>query len=133
MVSKYSAVCKQLSVATARAEKAEAELKAAREQAPSGYVDGDQFRRWEVLRGTEFESPERCYMPFSVEPYESDINNCDTPLYAAPIPPAVPEEMREIMFEAASILAGESPMRLPIADELWGFANMLAVDKGETP
>ena len=72
----------------ARAEKAEAELKAAREQAPSGYVDGDQFRRWEVLRGTEFESPERCYMPFSVEPYESDINNCDTPLYRHPLPPA---------------------------------------------
>lgn len=50
---------------------------------PVGYVDAEQFQRWDVLRGTEFESDERCYLPFSKIPFKSDLSDCSMPIYSA--------------------------------------------------
>lgn len=52
-----------------------------REVEPVGYIDSEQMKRWDSLRGTEYESPERCYMPFSRQPYKSDLSDCSIPLY----------------------------------------------------
>lgn len=51
---------------------------------PIGYIDADQLRRWNVLKGTEYESPERCYMPFSRKPWKSEMSDCSLAVYAAP-------------------------------------------------
>ena len=65
---------------------AEAKLKALGDQKPAGYVEREQFERWSALRGTQYEAPERCYMPFSVVPFKSELSSCDTPLYFKPFP-----------------------------------------------
>lgn len=49
-----------------------------------GYIDAEQLRRWNVLKGTEYESPERCYMPFSRKPWKSEMSDCSLAVYAAP-------------------------------------------------
>lgn len=51
---------------------------------PIGYIDAEQLRRWNVLKGTEYESPERCYMPFSRKPWKSEMSDCSLAVYAAP-------------------------------------------------
>jgi len=63
----------------------EAIIKASQEQEPIAYVDSEQLRRWDVLRGTDYESPERCYMPWSRDRFKTDLTNCDFPVYAAPV------------------------------------------------
>lgn len=80
----------QLAAATKRIEEVE-------KQEPVGYCDEEQFKRWDVLRGTEYESPERCYLPFSRAPFESDISKCDMPLYTRPIPPADVGELQRAL------------------------------------
>jgi len=63
----------------------EAIIKASQKQDPVAYVDSKQLRRWDVLRGTDYESPERCYMPWSRDRFKTDLTNCDFPVYAAPV------------------------------------------------
>ena len=48
---------------------------------PIGYVDEEQFRRWEALKGTQYESVERTMLPFSTTPYKDDLTDCSLPLY----------------------------------------------------
>lgn len=77
-----------LQSANQRAEQAEAKLAALESQPvpvePIGYIDAEQLRRWNVLKGTEYESPERCYMPFSRKPWKSEMSDCSLAVYAAP-------------------------------------------------
>ena len=49
---------------------------------PIGYIDAEQIRLWEALRGTEYESAERCYMPWSSTQFKSDMNDCSMPVYS---------------------------------------------------
>ena len=71
--------------AVERVSELEAIIKASQEQEqePVAYVDSEQLRRWDVLRGTDYESPERCYMPWSRDRFKTDLTNCDFPVYAA--------------------------------------------------
>lgn len=52
---------------------------------PVGYIDANQLERWRVLRGTEYETAERCYMPWSKEPLKTDISDCCVPVYLKPL------------------------------------------------
>jgi hypothetical protein len=51
---------------------------------PIGYVDAEQFRRWEALKGTQYESAERTMLPFSTTPYKDDLTDCSLPVYTYP-------------------------------------------------
>jgi len=51
---------------------------------PVGYIDAEQLRRWDVLRGTEYEVAERCYMPWSRVPFRSDVTDCSLPVFICP-------------------------------------------------
>lgn len=46
-----------------------------------GYVDAKQLALWDTLRGTSFETTERCYLPFSKEPFSSDMTDCTLAIY----------------------------------------------------
>ena len=54
------------------------------EPEPVGYIDKEQLRRWNVLKGTEYEDAERCYIPFSRKPFKSEMTDCSLAVYAAP-------------------------------------------------
>jgi len=49
---------------------------------PVGYIDAGQIRRWEAMRGTQYESTERCYMPWSSTQFKSDMSDCSMPVYS---------------------------------------------------
>lgn len=53
---------------------------------PVGYIDAEQLRRWDALRGTAYESEERCYMPFSRAPFKSDMSDCSLAVFTHPAP-----------------------------------------------
>lgn len=66
------------------------------DQLPIGYIDAEQLRRWDRLRGTEFESKERCYMPWSATPFVSDITDCSLPVFANPMPIPTPTQHKSL-------------------------------------
>jgi hypothetical protein len=71
---------------------------------PIGYIDAEQIRRWESLKGTQYESPERCYMPWSSTPFKSDMSDCSIPVYSeSALTQAREEGRREGMREATEI------------------------------
>ena len=82
------ALAKELAEAKAAAERYSVdsyELAAIKAQSePVGYIDAEQLRRWDALRGTAYESEERCYMPFSREPFKSDMSDCSLVVFTHP-------------------------------------------------
>jgi hypothetical protein len=58
------------------------------QQEPVGYIDAETLRRWDSLRGTEYECDEKCYMPFSRNaPHKSEFHDCSLAVYIRPQPP----------------------------------------------
>lgn len=122
----------------AQVEVMRAKLEALERQEPLGYADKAQFERWCALKGTEYEAPERCYMPFSVTPYKTDLSDCSLPIYAKPVSatPAIPEGClieRSFIRVADNTYQPTLTIRFPIgedSDGLWlardTFAAMLA-------
>ena len=53
-------------------------------QEPVGYIDKEQLYRWERLRGTPYEAPERAYIGFSKIPFKSDLTDCSLAVYTHP-------------------------------------------------
>lgn len=64
----------------------------AAQQEPVGYIDVETLRRWDSLRGTEYECDEKCYMPFSRNaPHKSEFHDCSLAVYIRPQTPAQQE------------------------------------------
>ena len=66
------------------------------DQLPMGYFDTKKLRKRDRLRGTEFESKERCYMPWSATPFVSDITDCSLPVFANPMPIPTPTQHKSL-------------------------------------
>jgi hypothetical protein len=49
--------------------------------APIGYADISSVKRWDILRGTKYACNEKCYLPFSRVPCETEDFIFGTPLY----------------------------------------------------
>ena len=95
------------------------------EQEPHGYVDAEQFARWNTLRGTEFESAERCYLPFSRTPYKSDMTDCSLPIFTAPpLPEPAPQQTAKQRYD--KLTEGDAPQS-PI--EALRFFCLLAMNE----
>lgn len=62
---------------------------------PIGYIDREQLKRWDILRGTEFKVAERAYIPFSKSPFKSEFTDCTLPVYAEPSPSTIQAAVRE--------------------------------------
>ena len=60
---------------------------------PVGYIDREQLRRWDVLRGTDYEIEERAYIGFSKKPYTTDMTDCTLAVFTAPPTEAAIAEM----------------------------------------
>lgn len=71
---------------------------------PIGYIDREQLKRWDILRGTEFEVAERAYIPFSKSPFKSEFTDCTLPVYSEPSPSAIEGYAQELAKDIASKL-----------------------------
>lgn len=95
------------------------------DQLPIGYIDAEQLRRWDRLRGTEFESKERCYMPWSATPFVSDITDCSLPVFANPMPIPTPTQHKS--------LANLNKLLVETDSEAWVYVKNFILSRPDIP